>query len=139
MSSSSGWRSSIRPMAAGSAGHAPGWATLHADGVEHRVEPGVFARVGPGVSRKITTGDEPVRLLAIGATPGQAYVAPAFTSRAPRFRAEASPPCLTCSRTTKGRPMGAPSGASTRAGVESGWTSVVAQPQPVLLPQDEQV
>jgi hypothetical protein len=31
------------------------------------------------VSRKITTGDEPVRLLAIGATPGQPYVAPAFT------------------------------------------------------------
>jgi uncharacterized cupin superfamily protein len=56
-----------------------GSATLHADGVEHRLEPGVFARVGPGVSRKITTGEEPVRLLAIGATPGQAYVAPAFT------------------------------------------------------------
>jgi uncharacterized cupin superfamily protein len=56
-----------------------GSATLHADGSEHRLEPGVFARVGPGVSRKITTGDEPVRLLAIGATPGRPYVAPAFT------------------------------------------------------------
>ena len=42
-------------------------------------EPGVFARVGPGVTRKIITGDEPIRLLAIGATPGRPYSAPAFT------------------------------------------------------------
>ena len=49
-----------------------GSATLHADGQAYRLEPGVFARVGPGVTRKITTGDEPVRLLAIGATPGAA-------------------------------------------------------------------
>ena len=41
--------------------------------------PGVFARVGPGVTRKITTGDSPVQLLAIGGTPGQAYVAPGYT------------------------------------------------------------
>jgi uncharacterized cupin superfamily protein len=56
-----------------------GSATLHAEGTEHRLEPGVFARVGPGVRRKITTGEQPVQLLAIGATPGQPYVAPAFT------------------------------------------------------------
>ncbi len=56
-----------------------GSATLHAGGEEHRLEPGVFARVGPAVTRKITTGDEPVQLLAIGATPGQAYAAPPFT------------------------------------------------------------
>jgi uncharacterized cupin superfamily protein len=56
-----------------------GSATLHADGESHHLEPGVFARVGPGVTRKITTGDEPVRLLAIGGTPGQSYAAPAFT------------------------------------------------------------
>ena len=31
------------------------------------------------MSRKITTGDEPIRLLAIGGTPGQAYDAPPFT------------------------------------------------------------
>jgi hypothetical protein len=41
--------------------------------------PGVFARLGPGVTRKITTGDEPIQLLAIGGTPGAAYAAPAFT------------------------------------------------------------
>ncbi len=39
----------------------------------------MFARVGAAVTRKITTGDEPVRLLAIGATPGQPYSPPAFT------------------------------------------------------------
>jgi hypothetical protein len=39
----------------------------------------VFARVGAGVTRKITTDDEPVQRLAIGATPGRRYSAPAFT------------------------------------------------------------
>jgi uncharacterized cupin superfamily protein len=56
-----------------------GSATLHADGKAYRLEPGVFARVGPGVTRKIVTGDEPNQLLAIGALPGSAYSAPAFT------------------------------------------------------------
>jgi mannose-6-phosphate isomerase-like protein (cupin superfamily) len=56
-----------------------GSATLHVEGKTFRLEPGVFARVGPGVKRKITTGDEAVRLLAIGATPGQPYSPPAFT------------------------------------------------------------
>lgn len=56
-----------------------GSATLHAGGQAHRLEPGVFARVGPGIRRKITTAEEPVRLLAIGATPGKPYSPPAFT------------------------------------------------------------
>jgi mannose-6-phosphate isomerase-like protein (cupin superfamily) len=56
-----------------------GSATLHADGQDYVLEPGVFARVGPGVTRKITTGDEPIQLLAIGGTPGAAYSPPAFT------------------------------------------------------------
>ncbi len=56
-----------------------GSATLHAEGQTYRLEPGVFARVGPGVTRKITTGDEPIQLLALGATPGAAYSPPAFT------------------------------------------------------------
>ena len=56
-----------------------GSATLHAEGQAHRLAPGVFARVGPGVTRKITTGEEPVQLLAIGAIPGRPYEAPAFT------------------------------------------------------------
>jgi uncharacterized cupin superfamily protein len=56
-----------------------GSATLHAGGETHVLEPGVFARVGPGVTRKITTAEQPVRLLAIGATPGEPYSPPAFT------------------------------------------------------------
>ena len=56
-----------------------GAATLHVAGERYALVPGTFARVGPGVSRRITTGDQPVHLLAIGGTPGRAYVAPAFT------------------------------------------------------------
>ena len=56
-----------------------GSATLHAGGREYRLEPGVFARIGAGERRKVTTGDEPMQLLAIGGTPGAAYHAPSFT------------------------------------------------------------
>ena len=56
-----------------------GSATLHVGGQEIPLEPGVFARVAPHATRKITTGAEACRLLAIGGTPGAAYVAPAFT------------------------------------------------------------
>ena len=61
--------------------HGPlrGGATLHAGGETHELVPGTFARVGAGVTRRITTGEQPVQLLAIGGTPGQAYTAPAFT------------------------------------------------------------
>jgi uncharacterized cupin superfamily protein len=58
-----------------------GSATLHADGETHHLVAGVFARVGPGVMRKITTGDEPVRLLALGAIPGSAYSPPSYTEQ----------------------------------------------------------
>ncbi|HEX7524884.1 MAG TPA: hypothetical protein VF327_01185, partial [Gaiellaceae bacterium] len=51
----------------------------HVGGEEFKLEPGVFARVAPHATRKITTGAEACRLLAIGGTPGAAYVAPAFT------------------------------------------------------------
>jgi hypothetical protein len=56
-----------------------GAATLHVAGERYDLVPGTFARVGPGVTRRITTGDQPVQLLAIGGTPGRSYVAPAFT------------------------------------------------------------
>ena len=56
-----------------------GAATLHAGGEQHELVPGIFARVGPGVTRRITTGDKPVQLLAIGGTPGRPYEAPPFT------------------------------------------------------------
>jgi quercetin dioxygenase-like cupin family protein len=50
-----------------------GSATLHGDGQEWRLEPGVLARVGPGQRRKIVPGAEGAVILAIGATPGKAY------------------------------------------------------------------
>jgi uncharacterized cupin superfamily protein len=56
-----------------------GSATLHVGGEQIALAPGVFARVAPHATRKITTGAEPVQLLAIGGTPGAAYVAPPFT------------------------------------------------------------
>jgi quercetin dioxygenase-like cupin family protein len=56
-----------------------GEATLQAGGGEYQLTPGVFARVAPGVKRKIVTVSQPVRLLAIGATPGKAYQVPEFT------------------------------------------------------------
>ena len=48
-------------------------------GEEHALEPGVWIRVGPAEKRKVLTGDEPVRVLAVGASPGQAYLPPDFT------------------------------------------------------------
>ncbi len=52
-----------------------GSATLRVEGEEHRLEPGTLIRVGPGTSRKILTTDEPVRVIALGGVPGQAYPA----------------------------------------------------------------
>jgi uncharacterized cupin superfamily protein len=56
-----------------------GRVTLQAGGEEHELEPGVWARVGPDEKRKLITGDEPARVLAVGATPGKVYEPPEFT------------------------------------------------------------
>ena len=56
-----------------------GNATLQIGAEEHVLERGVFARVGPGEKRKFITGEEGVRILAIGAMPGRAYEPPEFT------------------------------------------------------------
>lgn len=56
-----------------------GSATLQVGDQEHELGPGVFARVGPGEKRKFVTGEEEVRILAIGAVPGRAYEPPEFT------------------------------------------------------------
>lgn len=53
-----------------------GSATIAIDGTEHVLEPGVFASVPPGVSRKIVTGESPIRLLIIGGPRGKLYEAP---------------------------------------------------------------
>jgi uncharacterized cupin superfamily protein len=56
-----------------------GACSLIVGGEEHRLEPDMFARVGPNEKRKIVTGDQPVRLIALGAMPGQAYEVSEFT------------------------------------------------------------
>jgi uncharacterized cupin superfamily protein len=59
-----------------------GQATLRVGGTtgqEYDLEPGVFARVGAAEKRKLTTGEQPARILAMGATPGKAYEPPEFT------------------------------------------------------------
>lgn len=56
-----------------------GRATLQVGGEEHALEPEVFVRIGPGEKRKFVTGDEGVRILAIGGMPGRVYEAPEFT------------------------------------------------------------
>jgi quercetin dioxygenase-like cupin family protein len=56
-----------------------GSATLHLDGEEHRLEPGVWARVGIDQLRRLVPGADGVRLIVIGGTPGKAFEPPAWT------------------------------------------------------------
>jgi uncharacterized cupin superfamily protein len=56
-----------------------GRCTLLVGGESYELEPDVWARVGPDEKRKLVTGDEPVRVLAVGGTPGQVYEPPEFT------------------------------------------------------------
>jgi hypothetical protein len=56
-----------------------GRATLLAGDERFELVPGMAARVGPAQLRRIVTGDEPCRMLAVGGMPGRAYTPPAFT------------------------------------------------------------
>jgi mannose-6-phosphate isomerase-like protein (cupin superfamily) len=53
-----------------------GSGEIEIDGERHPLDPETMVMVGPGVKRKIFTGDEPMRLLAIGGIPGKPYEAP---------------------------------------------------------------
>jgi uncharacterized cupin superfamily protein len=50
-----------------------GSGVLEADGETFQLDPEHIVRVGPSVKRKILAGPEGLRLLALGATPGEAY------------------------------------------------------------------
>ncbi len=50
-----------------------GSGTLEADGERYPIDAEHIARVGPEVKRKVTPGLEGIRLLVIGATPGEPY------------------------------------------------------------------
>jgi mannose-6-phosphate isomerase-like protein (cupin superfamily) len=50
-----------------------GSGTLEADGEQYPLDAEHIARVGPDVKRKVTPGPEGIRLLIVGATPGEPY------------------------------------------------------------------
>ena len=56
-----------------------GAVILRAGDEEHELRPGTFARVGPGEKRKLVTGEEGARVIALGGVPGKAYEVPEFT------------------------------------------------------------
>jgi quercetin dioxygenase-like cupin family protein len=56
-----------------------GRVTLRVGDQEYELEPGVFARVGATEKRKLVTGDEAARVLAMGAMPGRVYEPPEFS------------------------------------------------------------
>lgn len=53
-----------------------GAAEIDIEGEKVALDPETMIRVGPAPKRKIRTGAEGARILALGATPGQAYEAP---------------------------------------------------------------
>jgi mannose-6-phosphate isomerase-like protein (cupin superfamily) len=53
-----------------------GKAEIEIEGERHQLDPDTMVRVGPGVARKIRTGPEGVRLLALGGCAGKPYEAP---------------------------------------------------------------
>lgn len=50
-----------------------GSGVLEIDGERYPLDSDHIVRVGPGVKRKILAGPDGLRLLALGATPGEAY------------------------------------------------------------------
>lgn len=50
-----------------------GSGTLEADGERYALDPDHIVRVGPTVKRKVIAGPDGLRLLALGATPGEPY------------------------------------------------------------------
>jgi uncharacterized cupin superfamily protein len=57
-----------------------GRVTLTVGDEGNELTPRMLARVGSGERRKITTGDEPALVLAVGAMPGKAYEVADFTN-----------------------------------------------------------
>jgi mannose-6-phosphate isomerase-like protein (cupin superfamily) len=53
-----------------------GSAEIEIEGERIQLEPDTMVRVGSGTKRKIRTGSEPCRLLALGGAPGKVYEPP---------------------------------------------------------------
>jgi mannose-6-phosphate isomerase-like protein (cupin superfamily) len=56
-----------------------GSGEIEVDGERHPLDQNTMVRVSTGTKRKIWPGDDGIRLLAIGATPGAPYQVPEFT------------------------------------------------------------
>jgi uncharacterized cupin superfamily protein len=56
-----------------------GSADVEVDGERVPLDPDTMIKVEPGAKRKINTGSEPARILALGGTPGEVYEAPDVT------------------------------------------------------------
>src|SRR5262245_32376521 len=56
-----------------------GSGAVEIDGERHPLETDTMVRVSSGTKRKLSTGDETMRVLAIGGCPGKAYEAPEIT------------------------------------------------------------
>jgi hypothetical protein len=56
-----------------------GYARLVLDDEEHVLEPAVWARVGINQRRRLIPGEEGFRYIALGGTPGTAFVPPGWT------------------------------------------------------------
>jgi mannose-6-phosphate isomerase-like protein (cupin superfamily) len=54
-----------------------GAAEIEVDGERVALDPDTIIRVGPAARRKIYTGEQGARVLALGGTPGKVYEAPA--------------------------------------------------------------
>ena len=53
-----------------------GHGEIEIEGERVALDPETMVRVGPGTSRKLYTGEEPMRVLALGAVRGRPYEAP---------------------------------------------------------------
>jgi mannose-6-phosphate isomerase-like protein (cupin superfamily) len=56
-----------------------GAAEIEIEGERHQLDPDTMVRVGPGVPRRLRTGSEGARVLALGATAGKVYEPPNVT------------------------------------------------------------
>jgi len=61
-----------------------GGGEIAIDGERIALEPDMAVRVGPDAKRQLLPGDEGMRLLILGGTPGKAYEAPPFSEPKPR-------------------------------------------------------
>ena len=56
-----------------------GRGEIEVDGERIGIDPETIVRVGPRTRRKLLTGPDPMRVLALGGVPGEPYAAPAVT------------------------------------------------------------